>query len=259
MSENATQEPAPTDDDAIRQRLLGRIAVAAVIIVGLLGSLAMFDALYTPSAEPPVDLAEPQKAPLPAVATQTPVAGDATSEKPVVASAETEASGPGGASATSPTDTSVPASAPPPPEISASPGSPPLQALPQEKPLTRPATAKPALIRPSEPALLPPMTRPDPRREIARSQGGAHAPASRPLAQALEHQAERMFALQLGVFSNIANAEDLRAKLEQAGIPATVEARVRAGPFANRAEAEGAREKLKALGIAESIMVSVKK
>lgn len=258
MSENATQEPAPTDDDAIRQRLLGRIAVAAVIIVGLLGSLAMFDALYTSSGEPPATLAESEKTPAPAVVAEAPVAVGETPDKPVVATAETEAPAPAGVPGSA-NGSAVPASAPPPPEISASPGSPPLQALPQEKPLTRPATAKPALIRPSDPAPLPPLARPDPRREIARSQGGVHAPASRPLAQALEHQAERMFALQLGVFSNIANAEDLRAKLEQAGIPATVEARVRAGPFANRAEAEGAREKLKALGIAESIMVSVKK
>ena len=49
MDETPTTETNPTDEDALKRRLLNRIAVAAVMVVGLLGSLAMFDAIYAPS------------------------------------------------------------------------------------------------------------------------------------------------------------------------------------------------------------------
>ena len=124
--------------------------------------------------------------------------------------------------------------------------------------MTKPATAKPASIRPSESALPPLAAKPNVQREIVRtpSAWGTHgAPASRPVTQAAEYQ----YALQLGVFSNLANAEELRAKLELAGVPATIEARVRAGPFASRAEADEARGKIQAMGLAQAILISVKR
>jgi DedD protein len=152
------------------------------------------------------------------------------------------------------------------PESTVSPGAPILQPLPAEKTLTRPAITRPALARPSEP--VPPATSPAARpeaRELTKAPQTSlaptsplatkRAPASRPLTQA----AERQFALQMGVFSNVANAEDLRAKLELNGIPATVEARVHAGPFASREEADAARAKLKELGLDGGLMITMKK
>jgi DedD protein len=62
----------------------------------------------------------------------------------------------------------------------------------------------------------------------------------------------------LGVFSDVANAEELRAKLEKAGIRASIEARVHVGPFASRAEAEAAREKLRQIGISEAVLLGMK-
>lgn len=72
-------------------------------------------------------------------------------------------------------------------------------------------------------------------------------------------ESARQFLLQMGVFTNVANAEELRAKLELAGIPAQIEARVQVGPFTSRQEAEQAREKLKSLGMAPGLVMAAHK
>lgn len=70
--------------------------------------------------------------------------------------------------------------------------------------------------------------------------------------------AGRAFALQAGVFSTPRNAEDLKARLELAGLPAQLETRVVLGPFKTRQEAEQAQSKLKTLGLARGQLVTVK-
>jgi DedD protein len=72
-------------------------------------------------------------------------------------------------------------------------------------------------------------------------------------------EAARQFLIQVGVFNNIANAEELRAKIVAGGVPARIEARVQVGPFASREEAEQAREKLKALGVEPGLVVAARK
>lgn len=62
------------------------------------------------------------------------------------------------------------------------------------------------------------------------------------------------YVIQLGVFSNAANAKDLRAKLSASGTKTYVESvggktRVRAGPYASRAAADAARRKIAKLGL----------
>ena len=144
------------------------------------------------------------------------------------------------------------------PEGTASPGAPPLQPLPAEKPLTRPASSRPASLRPAEPVppAASPAARPEPARELAQHQRmPLRAPASRPITQATERQ----YALQMGVFGNVANAEDLRAKLELNGIPSSIEARVHVGPFASREEVDAVRMKLKELGLESGLLVTMKK
>jgi DedD protein len=69
----------------------------------------------------------------------------------------------------------------------------------------------------------------------------------------------RRYLVQMGVFNNIANAEELRAKLELAGVPSHIEARVQVGPFSSREEAESAREKIAALGLDPGILMATKK
>lgn len=68
------------------------------------------------------------------------------------------------------------------------------------------------------------------------------------------------FALRLHAFSDVATAEDLRAKLDALKIPSSlsVEAKVQVGPFKSREEAEAARAKLKELGIYGGELVNLK-
>lgn len=261
MAATPKQEPALTAEEALRKRLLGRIAVAAVIIVGLLGSLAVFDALYAPAAPVKVAQAPAALPDPPPVPTTAPATAPSTEAAPV---AEVPKEGEVATKPADPAPTPAPATvAKATPEQTASPGAPPLTPLPAEKPLTKPATPRQALIRPSETierSSAPLATRPDPQREIARAPigGNRNAPASRPLSQSFPSP-NRQFALQLGVFSNLANAEDLRAKLELHGIPSIIEAKVQVGPFGSREEIEEARNKLRALGIDSGIMVSSRK
>jgi DedD protein len=83
------------------------------------------------------------------------------------------------------------------------------------------------------------------------------APASRPLTQPPGQTS--VFLLQMGVFNNPVNAEELRAKLELNGIPSQIESRVQVGPFKNRQEAEQMREKLKQLGMETGMLVATKR
>jgi DedD protein len=127
-----------------------------------------------------------------------------------------------------------------------------------ERPLTMPARAQNAAMRPAEPAATP---KPDAVRDIARAvppkEVATMPTASRPIAQATE--SSRHFQLQMGVFNNLANAEELKTRLEAAGVPAHIEARVQVGPFASRREAEQAREKLKSLGMEPGLIVAARK
>lgn len=68
------------------------------------------------------------------------------------------------------------------------------------------------------------------------------------------------FVLRLHAFSDVATAEDLRAKLDVLKIPSSlsVEAKVQVGPFKSREEAEAARAKLKELGIYGGELVTLK-
>lgn len=231
---NATVE----DDSALRKRLLSRIAVAAVVILGLLGGLAIFDVLNRPQAPALPKMAATPIEP-PAVAEPAAKAGE---EAPADAGKEEKA------------ETADAASVPVPERTEAA-----LAPLPPAKPLTPPATSRSASIKPPPPVAAP--VKPDAPREIARAipertvpaRAAPHAPPSRPLAQVVE--GARRFLVQVGVFSNHANAEELVTKLQAAGIPAQIESRVQVGPFASRAEADAARTKLKALGIDDGLLV----
>ncbi|MDP2824468.1 MAG: SPOR domain-containing protein [Sulfuritalea sp.] len=68
------------------------------------------------------------------------------------------------------------------------------------------------------------------------------------------------YALRLHAFSDVANAEDLRAKLDALQIPSTisVEAHVQVGPFKTQEEVNAARVKLKELGIYGGELVTIK-
>ncbi|HEY6896929.1 MAG TPA: SPOR domain-containing protein [Rhodocyclaceae bacterium] len=240
-------------DDALRRKLVSRIAVAGVMIVALLGGLAVIDALYVPPA-----VTTPPK-----MSTLTPPPMEPKSGESKAEDAKPEEPKPAADGANAkPTEVAKAE-----PETKAEPEkteAPPVTGRSEEKaekplkPLTKPAELKPATMRPSEPVVT---KRPEPAKEAARaapiSPLAQHAPASKPLSRSEE--APRRFLVQMGVFNNISNAEDLRAKLEMAGVPTHIEARVQVGPFATREEAEAARQKLVALGMEPGLLVSVKK
>lgn len=239
-----TQDPHDADE-ALKKRLLSRIAVAGVLVVALLGGLAAFDAFYGS----PQHKTAPSEAPGEKVAE-----AEAQKAKPEEKAAEAPAEKPPEAAPAEQLEATKPAV---PAEAERTTGAvtpPPKPA----RPLTAPATARPATIKPSAPVAAPQK----PAAEIAKtapppSPIAQHAPASRPLTQAAESR--RQYVIQMGVFNNIANAEDLRAKLEHAGVPSQIEARVQVGPFATRQEADAAREKLRALGMDTGILTAIKR
>lgn len=232
------------NDEGLRKRLLSRIAVAGIAIVGLLGGLAVYDSLNKPQAP-----AMPKMAAAPAEPEPAENRADAEPKQAAIGkdgSAEV-------ASEEKPEEAKV-TSAEAVPERSETLMAPP----PVAKPLTRPATARPAGIRSGEG--IPKSDRPDAGKEIARAAPAvpedsrpALSAAERPLARAVE--SARRFLIQVGVFSNHANAEELLQKLNAAGIPARIESRVQVGPFATRAEADAARPKLKSMGIDDGLLV----
>jgi len=249
--EQAPDAAPPDSGDALRKKLLTRAVVAAVLVAALLAVLAVFDTLNAPAPKPPpAAVASPPEESKPEAAkseeakVETPpaevAAGDKQAAVGEVKKAEESAA----------TE-----------EKSAAPTTP---AAKPERPLTKKAEARPAMMKPSEPAYTarrpePGVVTPAPLTQLQRPppQPGRGAPASRPLTQAAE--AIRGFVLQLGVFNNTANAEELRAKLELNGIPSQIEARVQVGPFKTREAAEAARDKLRALGMEPGVLVALKK
>lgn len=230
-------DPDPQSADAdLKKRLLGRVAVAVVLIAALLGGLAVLDALNTPPQYKPAEQA-------PAVALSEP---QPTETKPEEKPPEP----------TPPEEAKKTEEIPAEPETTTTPAAPakPARSVRGERPLTKPAEAHLALLKPSEPAAA---AKPHaPAMELVRPQRPS-APASRPLTQPRGQSG--IFLLQLGVFNNTSNAEELRAKLELNGIPSQIEARVQVGPFKSRLEAEQMRDKLKQLGMETGMVVAAKK
>lgn len=239
MAETDPESTLPDDDDALRRRLIKRVAIAGVLVVALVGGLAVFDALYVPpERKPPARIAALPPAP-------EPKAEEKIEEKPAEEPAAEQK-----AEAVAEKAESAPAAEP---ERTAAPSG-TLPPLKPERPLTVPAHAQPAIMKPTEPLAV---QKPEPARELVRGGPARPAPASRPIAQAVE--AGRQYLIQLGMFNNVANAEELRAKLELAGVPSQIEARVQVGPFATRQEAEAAREKLRSLGMEPGLVMAVKR
>ena len=237
--------PAPDDDQALKKRLLQRVAVAAAVVLGLLGGLVLFDSLTTGPEKEPAQVAKAPEPEAKPIAESKPQ--EAVPEKPAEPAAEKPME-----QATEQAVTAAPEPVAEPERTEAPKGTMPPARV--ERPLTVPATPRQAAIRPGEPAA---MAKQEPAKEIARAPVASTQrpePASHPVARVVE--SARQFLLQMGVFTNLANAEELRAKLEMAGVPAHVEARVHVGPFATRQEAEQAREKLKALGMEPGVIVA---
>ena len=223
-------QPDSLDEDALRRRLINRIALAGVAIVALLGGLAVIDSLYVaPTTSAPKVAGAP-------VITEAVKPADTVAVSSVPApekAAETQA----------PPEPPKPLAVPvikssAEPEESSSPTTP----LPrQPRMLTKPAEARSAAVKSAPPQ--------------APAKSSTPIPYPHPLAQAA--QAERHFVLQMGVFNNVENAQELLARLQKNGVPAQIEARVQVGPFKTKAEADEARTKLKAMGLNAGLLMAI--
>ena len=227
-----------TDDTAeIKHKLAMRMAFAGVMIVALLGGLALFDyysAQPEPEVTPPPQFTEP--VPVAKKMVTQPVTPPVAAPE-VVAPTETKPVEPEATSA--PVDKRAPrVDTPPPPVVAAQPSVP-------RKPAAPVHSASPV----STEASAPPTPTPPAPSESAVSPTTPAVPTPPRLFSG--------YALQAGVFADPRRAEELQARLVEAGIPATIEARVQVGPFKTRAEADAARAKLNALGI-ESVLLPPK-
>lgn len=236
---NEKNERSATADDTaeIKHKLAMRMLFAGVMIVALLGGLALFD-YYSAQPEPEVTAPPQFTEPVPVakkMVTQPVTPPVAAPE--VVAPTETKPVEPEATSA--PVDKRAPrVDTPPPPVVAAQPSVP-------RKPAAPVHSASPV----STEASAPPTPTPPAPSESAVSPTTPAVPTPPRLFSG--------YALQAGVFADPRRAEELQARLVEAGIPATIEARVQVGPFKTRAEADAARAKLNALGI-ESVLLPPK-
>lgn len=256
------EQPEVSENEAesgeIRSKLLGRLAVAGVLVAVLLGVLAFFDYLATVPDE-----SEEQVFTKP-----VPVAPKKAVSQPLTP-AESLPTPP------EPQKVEAPVEAPPPPQVEThapavaeSKPEPVLEKRPK-MPLTVESAKKLAVPVPA----VAPAPRPVPEATTApsnvlppppRAAVAAEPVPPRPAARILETRpavtppvVSRLFSgflLQAGVFSSVQRAEELHARLTLSGVPSTLETRVQVGPFKTRQEAELAQAKLKELGV-EAILV----
>lgn len=246
---NEKNERSATADDTaeIKHKLAMRMLFAGVMIVALLGGLALFDyysAQPEPEVTPPPQFTEP--VPVAKKMVTQPVTPPVAAPE-VVAPTETKPVEPEATSA--PVDKRAPrVDTPPPPVVAAQPSVPRKPAAPvrSASPVSTEAPAAPAQ---AAEASAPPTPTPPAPSESAVSPTPPAVPTPPRLFSG--------YALQAGVFADPRRAEELQARLVEAGIPATIEARVQVGPFKTRAEANAARAKLNALGI-ESVLLPPK-
>lgn len=247
----ATQLEEHDDIVAARRQLVVRLAVVAGLIVALLAGLLIYEREQTPASQ---NDAKPQGvavAPIGNVVSSSPALPEdiarAIAEAPDVAQ---EALASLSAPAAVPEETFDPTvpregESSPTPAVSAVLASPPVPSarrsdrlvVEQTKPL--PTATKPS------PGAAPVLVPPPPPTVAA------------PVAPALPSTAG--YLIQLGIFNNRGNAEELRSKLALAGIPSQLETRVHLGPFKTREEALKAQQTLRTLGMTQGLLVPPKK
>lgn len=225
---------APESLDAVRRRARHRLIGAAVLVLlGVVGFPLLFDTQPRPIAvDIPIEIPSRQAAkplPSPAKPEASATVKDSLGEREQVVAA-----GP-----------SAP-SAPPAPTVAEA---------------TRPTAAEPKVAARAD-------VKPEPRPET--KPAPEPQPAARPSAAdsaraqaALEDKSAERIVVQVGAYAERARAQEVRLKLERAGLktythvattPEGERIRVRIGPYGTRAEAEKAAAKVKGLGLPTAIL-----
>jgi DedD protein len=212
-----------------QRKLLLRMAVALGLIAILLAGLFLFE-----SGEAPPPTSPPSKAALPQVVMgQVQSVAQSELQKPPTAPETTEAAG----APPVPAVTGETAPEAPKPPLALGSGKPvPIRVQPPASP----ASQAPAALAPTSPTekTAAPLAPTPPSAPTAATQG---------------------YLLQVDGFSSVAEAEAIRAKLQAAGIPSVIEARVRIGPYPSRNAAAAARTQVHALGLDASLVMPPKK
>lgn len=160
-----------------------------------------------------------------------------------------------------PTQSGAPAAPLPPPAVAPAASS--AQVIPrppvvQEAPHPAPAAATASQApRPAVSAAPVASGAVAPRQVLPAASAVAPAPVAQVATSPAQSAAQRPYVLEFGVFSSVASAEALRARLAQAGIPSQLETRVVVGPFADRKEALAAQARLREKGIDPGTLLPV--
>lgn len=242
----------------LRRRARHRLIGAAVLVVaGVIVFPMLFDTQPRPIAvdvpiEVPGGEVAPMMVPGSSVAAVAPVPAPAQEHNGVGEGEELVAS-----------NAPVPLAVPKPPEPprlmpvpAPLPDATPVAELPAPKPL--PAPAPVAQPEPPKPAPAPKPVN-DAERARALLEGRTPPAAPSPAAVAQEGR----FVVQVGAFADASKAQEVRSKLERAGLKTYTQVvetadgkrtRVRVGPFGQRSDAEGSAQRIKALGLAASVL-----
>jgi len=146
----------------------------------------------------------------------------------------------------------MPTEAPPPPEVSAKPT---LKPAPQVRAAQKPAAPAPPKPLPHElPAPEQPALTKEAKGTGEKPVSATAAPEATPAAKPQPTIAPKGYVVQLGVFSNPANAIQLQEKLAAHGIKSYTETKLHVGPFKDKAEADQALAKIRALGISAVVV-----
>ncbi|WP_398306557.1 SPOR domain-containing protein [Zoogloea sp.] len=121
------------------------------------------------------------------------------------------------------------------------------------------AVVAPVVSSPGRPALAAPVAPSVPQVAAVAAPAVMQKPAqpsqSQPSPQPVTAEAGRGYVLQFGFFSNVASAEEMKARLAQAGVPSQIETRLIVGPFADRKDALAAQARLREKGVDVGVLL----
>ncbi|MDD2926828.1 SPOR domain-containing protein [Rhodoferax sp.] len=268
--ESASASAQPPSTEAIRQRAKYRLVGAAVLVlIGVVGLPLLFDKQPRPIAvDTPIDIPDKNKV-VPLVIPATP----ATSAVPTVTSAN------GPTAAVVAQAVSKPQALPQ-PDIITETAEPPAtdkvsdkkqapartdkasdatKQVAKELPKTSRPVASAAVAQPAEASRAQALLE---GKEVAPKAAKTAAPeVSSPASPAAA--AEGRFVVQVGAFAETARAQEVRLKVERAGLKTYTHVaetkdgrriRVRVGPYSTRAEAEKAADKIKKLNLPAALL-----
>lgn len=231
------EQPSPDEQTEIKKRAIRRVLAAGILVAVAISALTVLTHYKSetpaPQAEAPATVLPPEPAEPPPPAE---IAAPPTAPVEPEAQPSTPPPPPPEVVNTQPATPSAP------PPMSSKPA--PAKAAPSA-PTNTQQPAKPVSQKKTETLVEAPPAKTQPAKPAAAEKPVESAPPPAKVAE----PAAKGYAVQLGVFSNLANAQQLQERLTQNGIKSYTETKLHVGPFQSKAEAEQAIAKLRGLGI----------